>query len=101
MPTHGRGTSMDQKIFGTGLSTEVISLYLLCCGLADADSPISTKNLAAVWNGSTQALHEGLAVLETANILEMMLSDGGDSSVYRLNDARKWKKANPSPAVSE
>ncbi len=83
--------SMNQKIFTLGLSVETISVYLLCCGLADEGAVLSTKNLLALWNGSPGALYKGIKNLEEKNILLRIISDGEDKNVYKLPDIKSWK----------
>jgi len=83
--------AMNQMIFDMGLSVETISVYLLCCGLADSDSVISTKNLLGVWNSTPAALFDGLKDLEKKNILLRIISDSDDNSVYKLTAVEKWK----------
>lgn len=83
--------SMNQEIFKLGLSVETISVYLLCCGLADEGAVISTKNLLGVWNGSPTALYEGIKNLEERNILLNILSDGENKNIYKLTDHKNWK----------
>ena len=82
---------MNRKIFNMGFSVETISVYLLCCGLADADTKITTKNLLAIWNGSPEALYEGLCSLEKSNILLKIISDDEGNAVYNLRDVKEWK----------
>ena len=89
---HGDGPSMNQLIFRMGLSVETISLYLLCCGLADAGRAITTQNLQQVWNDTPDALDEGLQTLEQKNILRRILSDGQDRSAYQLTGIEHWKR---------
>ena len=83
--------SMNQEIFSTGLDVETISLYLLCCGLADSDTAISVKNLLPVWNSSEAALNNGLDELENRNILARLLWDQEGNHIYRLTDLKDWK----------
>jgi hypothetical protein len=82
---------MNQNIFNIGLSVETISVYLLCCGLEDAGKPITTKNLSEIWNGTEDALQEGLGILEEKNIISKFISDRQDQNAYKLTDARRWK----------
>jgi hypothetical protein len=82
---------MNQKIFNIGLSVETLSLYLLCCGLADAGSTISKKNILEIWNSSEEELRDCLRTLEEKNILLRILSDGKKHDVYKLIDANHWK----------
>jgi hypothetical protein len=57
---HGSNSSMNQQIFKLNLSTESVSAYLLCCGLADDGKSISTKNLMEIWNGTPSALQQSM-----------------------------------------
>ncbi len=88
---HSDGPSMNQLIFRMGLSTETISLYLLCCGLADSGKSITTQNLEQIWNGSTESLAEELQFLEQKNILRLQLTDRQDRSAYQLTGIEHWK----------
>jgi len=91
MHTHDKTKSMDQKIFNIGLSVEIVSLYLLCCGLADAGSTISKKNILGIWNSSEEELRDCLQTLEEKNILLRILSDGKEHDVYKLTDVKQWR----------
>jgi len=82
---------MDQKIFNIGLPMETVSLYLLCCGLADAGSTISKKNILGIWNSSEEVLKDCLHTLEEKNILLRILSDGKEHDVYKLTDVEQWR----------
>ena len=82
---------MDQKIFNIGLSVEIVSLYLLCCGLADAGSAISKKNILEIWNSSEEELRDSLQKLEEKNILLKILSDGKENDIYKLADVKQWR----------
>lgn len=90
MPQLPSVPSMRQEIFRQKLSTETISVYLLCCGLADQQTTISTRNLADIWNASRELLFEGLNTLEDRGILRKVLSDMEDNHVYRLTDIAAW-----------
>ena len=93
MHTHDneKKSSMDQMIFKLGLPMETVSVYLLCCGLADAEQSITSKNLLEVWNGSEEELSNGLNSLEKRNILLRIISDQKENSVFKVLDVRKWK----------
>lgn len=91
MHTHDGETSMSQKIFQLDLSMETVSVYLLCCGLADADQPITTAKLTEIWNGTPEELQNGLRELENGNVLSRFLTDGQEKNVYRVNDVSDWK----------
>jgi hypothetical protein len=90
MDPNGNPASMNQAIFKMGLSTETISAYLLCCGLADEGKAISTKNLDTVWNSTKEALVRSLTDLEKRKILQKVVSDMKDTTVYRLTDIHTW-----------
>ena len=94
MHTHDKTKSMDQKIFNIGLSVEKVSLYLLCCGLADAGSTITKKNILKIWNGSEEELRDCVRTLEEKNILLRILSDGKEHDVYKLTDVEQWRTGN-------
>lgn len=83
---------MDQKIFEIGLPVETVSLYLLCCSLADADTVISTRNLIEIWNGTEKALVQGLKELEEKYILHRHITDDTGDPAYRLIASANWKK---------
>ncbi|MBW2252604.1 MAG: hypothetical protein JRF60_18765 [Deltaproteobacteria bacterium] len=91
MHTHDNTKSMDQKIFNIGLSMETVSLYLLCCGLSDAGSTISKKNILEIWNGGEEELRDCLQTLEEKNIILRILSDGEEHDVYKLVGVEQWK----------
>jgi len=85
------GPAMNQDIFRLGLSVETISVYLLCCSFSDNGAVISTKNLLGVWNGTREALSEGIKELEKKNILLKIISGGEDKNVYKLTEHKSWK----------
>ena len=91
MNSQNKKPVMDQKIFTIGLSIEAISIYLLCCSLADSDTTVSSKNLLEIWSGTKEALIEGLKDLEKRNILLKVISDRKESNIYKLTDANKWE----------
>ncbi len=82
---------MNQGIFEMGLSVETTSVYLLCCGLSDSDTIISTKNLLKIWNSTEDALSEGLRQLGQRNILVKILSEMDGNDIYKLTDISRWK----------
>jgi hypothetical protein len=92
MHRHAHALAMEQRIFKLGLSTETISVYLLCCGLAEEGTPITSATLGSVWNGTPAALGGSLAELKQRNILDEILADGGARKVYRLKEARRWRE---------
>ena len=94
MHTHDsdNAASMNQLIFKMGLAVETVSVYLLCCSLADAGKQITTGNLLDIWNGTKEALNEGLGNLEARNIIVRIISDGHEKNVYKLSAGCEWKK---------
>ena len=92
MHTHGQHrSSMDQRIFSLGLTVEETSLYLLCCGLADAGKPITEDHLAEVWNSDQKMLRQGLETLEKRHIIIRIGSDQQENFLYRLAESKTWK----------
>jgi len=81
---------MDQKIFKMRFSVTAVSAYLLCCSLADTDTSISTKNLANVWNGTRKESIGALQQLEKSGIIQCILTDHQENTVYKLIDAQDW-----------
>jgi hypothetical protein len=91
MSSQNQTPAMNQKIFKLGLLVETVSVYLMCCGLADTDTTISTKKLSEMWNSTRASLLEGLKDLETRNILRRIISDRAGNNVYKLLDVKNWK----------
>ncbi len=82
---------MHQKIFQMGFSTETVSLYLLCCGLVDAGTTLSIKNLLEVWNATPEAMHISFQELENRGVVIKIISDGKSNQIYKLNHVEAWK----------
>ncbi len=91
MNSQNKTPAMNQKIFERGLSVETVSVYLMCCSLADTDTTISTKKLSEMWNSARASLLEGLKDLETRNVLRRIISDRAGNNVYKLSDVKNWK----------
>ena len=91
MSPQNRDVNMNQKIFNMGLPVETISVYLLCCSLADTGTPITTRNLMAIWNSTEKVLIDSLADLEKKNILGRILSNGAAHAAYRLQKSDDWR----------
>ena len=91
MSSRNKHSHMDQKIFDINLPIETISVYLLCCSLADNDAPITTRNLMTIWNSTEKALLDGLADLEEKNILGRILSNGASQTAYQLKKGEDWR----------
>lgn len=81
---------MQQKIFQMGFSTETVSLYLLCCGLEDAGTTLSVKNLLEVWNAAPEVMQTSFQELEDRGVVKRILSDG-KNHIYKLNHVEAWK----------
>ena len=90
MNSENQPRRMNQKIFQINLSTESISTYLLCCGLADAGTTISTKNLIEIWNSSKETLPKSLEDLVEKRIIRKTLTDLEENAVYELTDVHAW-----------
>ena len=91
MNSQNRTPAMNQKIFNLGLSVDTVSVYLICCSIADTDTTISTNKLSEMWNSTRASLLKGLKDLETRNILRRIISDGAGNIVYKLSDVKNWK----------
>ena len=91
MNSQNQTPAMNQQIFKLGLSVETVSVYLICCSLADTDTTISTKKLSEMWNSTRASLLEGLKDLETRNILRRIISDRAGNNVYKLLDVKNWQ----------
>ncbi len=85
--------AMSQKIFSLNLSTETISVYLMCCGLTDAGSTLSTANMLEIWNSSEAGLQDGLSALEERKILKKIISDQDSRDIYILTNTADWEEA--------
>lgn len=93
MPGSHMPPAMDQAIFNFGLSTENISVYLMCCGLSDMGSPVTLETMLPIWNGTEQALRQGLAELESRNIITKSADEDPDAAAYQVNPSSKWRLA--------
>ena len=91
MESNHQGPSREQQIFNLGLSTETISLYLLCCGIKDAGVALTTKNIMERWNGSESGFQKAMEELEIRNIIARILSDGKNNDVFQLKDVHGWR----------
>ena len=88
---HDNGpSSMNQQIFKLSLSTESISAYLLCCGIADEGKSISTKNLMEIWTSTLSSLKQSIGDLQERKILRVIVSDREENTVYQLTDVHEW-----------
>ncbi len=87
MATKNNGMLMDQKIFELGLEVEVVSVYLLCTGLAESDTELTFETLKSVWNGTEETLIAGIDKLAELSIIEK----GSDNKVLQIFNAAMWK----------
>lgn len=85
--------AMSQKIFNLKLSTETISVYLMCCGLTDAGATLSNANMLEIWNGSEADLEAGLRILEEKKILKKIISDQDTRDIFILTNTADWEEA--------
>ena len=83
--------SMRQKIFSMNLNVETVSLYLLCCAVADTGQEITLSVIQEKWNGDQAALERALERLGKENILRLVPSKAGNDPVYRLVDEENWR----------
>ncbi len=83
-------SSMHQHIFKLGLSTESVSAYLLCCGLADEGKIISLKNLMEIWTNTPSSLKQSIQDLQEKRIIRLIVTDREENAVYQLTDIHEW-----------
>lgn len=82
---------MSQKIFSMNLGVETVSLYLLCCAVADAGAAITRTTLQAKWNGTRATLERELGRLEDRGVLCREDTTMQGESVYRMMDEKQWR----------
>ena len=82
---------MSQKIFTLNLAVETVSLYLLCCALANAGAPITVTALEEKWNGSREGLLAELKALERRRIIEKTTAPIDQAEGYRILDEKRWQ----------
>ena len=85
-----KAPSMSQKIFDLELPMETVSLYLLCCGLADEGKAVCANTIEDIWNGSAQELKAGLIDLEKRNIIRKATPDDAGNDTYRPVSPEQW-----------
>ncbi|MBI9086824.1 MAG: hypothetical protein JEZ11_24720 [Desulfobacterales bacterium] len=90
--TSNHSSAMSQKIFDMGLPMVTVSLYLLCCGLADVGIPLTTGQIGERWNGTEAELEDGLHTLVQSGILRQVLSDQASRTGYRIMPPDHWKR---------
>lgn len=82
---------MNQKIFTLNLSVEAVSLYLLCCAVADSGAAITTSTLQDKWNGSPAALERELDNLEKRRIVRRDEASAPEAATYLLMADKYWQ----------
>lgn len=82
---------MNQEIFRLNLEVEAVSLYLLCCGIADTGKSISFSDLLSVWNGDRESMEKSIGTLESLNILSVQSTAKKENAIYSINPLEKWK----------
>ncbi len=87
MTKNNNGMLMEQKIFELGLSVEVVSVYLLCVGLAESDIELKLSKMISVWSGTEEELIAGLVELEKLKII----GKDSENNVTQLFNAAMWK----------
>ena len=81
---------MNQKIFTMNLGVEAVSLYLLCCAVADSGSAITKNALRDKWNGSPAALDRELDTLEKRGIVRRDDTFAPEAPAYLLMAEKFW-----------
>jgi hypothetical protein len=91
MDSNSVGPAMRQKIFSMNLGVETVSLYLLCCAVADAGASNHPENRSRE-NGMTTWPHLNSRTTpagEQKNILGSKNGDDGQGEpVYRMVDEK-------------
>lgn len=90
--TSNHSSAMSQKIFDLELPMVTVSLYLLCCGLADVGISLTTGQICDRWNGTQTELDDSLHTLVQRGILRPILSDKASRTGYRIMPPDHWKK---------
>jgi predicted transcriptional regulator len=90
MPEPISGPTMRQKIFSLNLDVETVSLYLLCCAVADAGAAVTVEALADKWNGDQVSLKRELNRLEQKNIIRRKQAETGTPAQYQMVDDDQW-----------
>lgn len=91
MESPHRPPTREQRIFNLGLGVEAVSLYLLCCGLADADQPLCLSTITPAWNMDHSALVANLDILLAQGILTADGVSSAEATRFRLEPSARWK----------
>lgn len=82
--------AMRQRIFSLGLGVETVSLYLLCCAVADTGAAITEARLLDKWNGDRTSLKRELQRLTTHDIIRRRDLSAKEEAEYCLRHERHW-----------
>ncbi len=93
MENNAAGPSMHQKIFSLNLAVETVSLYLLCCAIADSGATITREALIGKWNGTPESLDGEISRLEAHHILRRAPVGSEMPESYRLVDEKHWRRS--------
>lgn len=85
------GPNRQEAIFHRGLSTEAVSLYLLCCGLVDAGLDVTHDTIAQRWNAGMDQLAECLQTLVDEGIFKPGTGAEGQVS-YSVTPPDHWRR---------
>jgi hypothetical protein len=85
-----RPPSREQRIFNLGLGVEAVSLYLLCCGLADAGQPLCLATITPIWNLDRTVLITNLDILIRHGILTADGDPDEAATRFQLWPANRW-----------
>lgn len=91
MTHHSAAPAMSQKIFSSNLAVETVSLYLLCCAVADAGASITPGVLMDKWNGSEASLIREIQRLEEKHILRRTRADASQDPTYQIVHEKDWR----------
>ena len=90
MDSSHRPPTREQQIFNLGLGVEAVSLYLLCCGLADVGQPLCLDTITPAWNLDRTALIASLDVLVRHGILGADGETDEAATRFQLRPAIRW-----------
>ena len=91
MPHDSKPPTMSQRIFSLNLGVEAVSLYLLCCAVADAGAAITPTTLLEKWNGGREGLERELRNLTQRGILGSLPGSAGLEPRYCVMDEKDWR----------
>ncbi len=97
MESSHRPPTREQQIFKMGLAVEAVSLYLLCCGLADAGQPLSLKTILPTWNLDRSALITHLDTLLHHGILTADGAVNDEATQFHLQPTNRWTSPDTRP----